>query len=156
MSLKPFQEKILEQLITQEKTLSKLYALFSEQFLQHKDFFTKMSMEEDRHAKLIEKLLEAAEKGIIFFDEGKIKTYTLTAFLSRLEELVEKAERGEFTPVTAFACAVDYESSLIEKKVFSHFDSLNEKSKGTLKILQSETLNHIERFRNAQKALKTA
>lgn len=156
MSLKPFQVKILEQMIIQERTLSKLYALFADQFPEHKDFLTKMSSEEERHAKLIEKLLEAAEKGIIFFDEGKVKTYTLNIFLSRLEELVEKAERGEFTPITAFACAVDYESSLIEKKVFSHFDSLSEKSKGTLKILQSETMGHVERFRDEQNKIKPA
>ena len=32
MELKPYQEKIIKQLITQEKMLSKLYGAFSEQF----------------------------------------------------------------------------------------------------------------------------
>ena len=97
MSLEPFQEKILEQLIHQEYLLSKLYAIFSKQFPQYKEFWTKLSKEEDRHAKLIEKLSEAAKTGLIFFDEGKIKTYTLTAFLTRLEGVIEKAERGEIS-----------------------------------------------------------
>ncbi len=153
MSIKPFQEKILQQLINQEALLSKLYSIFSKQFPQYNEFWEKLSKEEERHAKLIEKLLAATKTGKIFFDEGKIKTYTLTAFITRLEGIIEKAERGEFTYSSAFSYAVDYESSLIEKNVFSHFDSLSDKAKGTLKILQAETINHVERIRNARKAV---
>ena len=153
MSLKPFQEKILKLLIQQETLLSRLYALFSKQFPQQKEFWKKLSKEEERHAKLVEKLFEATKTGSIVFDEGKIKTYTLTAYITRLEGLVEKAERGEFTIKSAFLHAVDYESSLIEKNVFTHFDSLSDKVKGTLKILQTETINHVERIRNARKTV---
>ncbi|MFC1859010.1 ferritin family protein [Thermodesulfobacteriota bacterium] len=152
MSLKPFQEKILKQLIHQEVLLSRLYTLFSRQFPQQKEFWGKLSKEEERHAKLIEKLLEATKTGLIFFNEGKTKTYTLNAFITRLEGIIEKAESGEFDLSSAFAYAVDYESSLIEKNVFSYFDSLSDKAKGTLKILQSETVKHVERIRHAQKA----
>ena len=151
MSLEPYQEKIIKQLITQEVLLARLYAFFSRQFPPYKELWGKLSKEEERHAKLIQKLLEATKAGLIFFDEGKIKTYTLTAFITRLEGILEKAERGEFNSSSAFACAVDYESSLIEKNVFSHFDSLSDKAKGTLKILQSETIKHVERIKQAQK-----
>jgi Rubrerythrin len=153
MSLKPFQEKILQQLINQEVLLSRLYSIFSKQFPQCKEFWEKLSKEEERHAKLIEKLFEATKTGSIFFDEGKIKTYTLTAFITRLESIIEKAERGEIKYHSAFTYAVDYESSLIEKNVFSHFDSLSNKLKGTLKILQTETINHVERIKNERKAV---
>ncbi len=154
MSLKPFQENIILQLINQEKTLARLYALFSEQFPDYQEFWIKLSREEERHARLIQKLFDAAKRGKIFFDEGKMKTYTLDAFTARLKSIFEKAEKGEFTVVSAFVCAVDYETSLIEKNIFTHFDSLSDKVKTTLKILQSETLNHVERVREAQKLLK--
>ena len=153
MSLKPFQEKILEQLIEQEDLLSKLYTIFSEQFPEHKEFWGKLSQEENRHAKLITRLYQASQKGTIVFDEGKIRTYTLTAFITRLKGIIEKAERGEFTDASAFSYAVDYESSLIEKNVFSHFDSLSTKIKGTLDILRSETINHVKRIKDAKNAL---
>ena len=155
MNLKPFQEKIIEQMITQEKLLSRLYALFAEQFSPHQDFWQKLSQEEQSHAKLMEKLLEAARKGIVFFDEGKVTTTTLSVFITRLEGIVQKAERGEFTLSSAFAYGVDYETSLIEKNVFSRFDSSHEKAKAALKILQSETINHVERIRDQQKMLKS-
>ena len=153
MSIKPFQEKIIQQLINQEALLSRLYSLFSKQFPQYKEFWEKLSKEEERHAKLVEKLFEATKSGSIVFDEGKIKTYTLAAYITRLESIVEKAERGELTPVLAFSHAVDYESSLIEKNVFTHFDSLSDKIKGTLMILKTETIDHVERIKNAKKTV---
>lgn len=152
MSLETYQEKILDQLIEQEKLLSRLYALFAEQFPEQGEFWTNLSREEERHARLIEKLREAVRKGLVFFDEGKMKTYTLTAFIGQLVKIVEKAERGEFTLPSAFAHAVDYESALIEKNVFTRFDSVHEKVKGTLNILQSETLKHVDRIKSAQKS----
>lgn len=152
MSLEPFQEKIIKQLINQEVLLSRLYALFSKQFPQYEELWEKLSKEEERHAKLIEKLFEATKTGVIFFNEGKTKTYTLAAFITRLEGIIEKAERGEFNLSSAFSHAVDYESSLIEKNVFSKFDSLSDKAKGSLKILQSETIKHIKRLISAKEA----
>ena len=88
MSLQHYQEKILSQLIDQEYSLSRLYGLFAEQFPGMTDFWIKLSREEKRHAQLIEKLREAEKKGIVMFDEGKVKTYTLNTFLERLEKII--------------------------------------------------------------------
>ena len=151
MSLESLQEKILKQLINQEVLLSRLYALFSRQFPLYKDLWEKLSKEEERHAKLIEKLFEATKTGVICFSEGKIKTESLAVFITRLEGIIEKAERGELNLSEAFTYAVDYESSLIEKNVFLRFVPLRDKAKGTLKILQSETIKHVERIKHAQK-----
>jgi len=151
VDLKPYQEKIIQQMVTQEKLLSRLYALFAQQFPEYAEFWGKLSKEEETHSKLIEKLWEAEKKGLVFFDEGRVKTNTLNLLIGRLEEVVEKAERRGFDLPAAFAYAVDYESALIEKNVFTHFDSLNDKIKGSLKRLQSETLKHVERIRHMQK-----
>ena len=80
MSLKPYQEKMIQQFITQERLLSKLYAAFAEKFPSYHEFWKKLSQEEERHARLIEKLSQAEKKGLILFDEGVVKTYTLNAF----------------------------------------------------------------------------
>ncbi len=69
---------------------------------------------------MIEKLRASEKKGRIFFDEGRVKTYTLNLIIGRLEEIVGKAEKRGFDLPAAFACAVDYESALIEKGVFTH------------------------------------
>jgi len=151
VSLKPYQEKIIQQMITQENLLSRLYALFAQQFPEYAEFWGKLSEEEAVHSKLIEKLWEIEKKGLVFFDEGRVKTNTLNLIIGRLEEIVGKAEKCGFDLPAAFACALDYESALIEKGVFTHFDSLDEKIKGSLKRLQDETLKHVERIGHMQK-----
>ena len=154
MDLNPFQEKILKQLISQERMLSELYGYFAKQFPQYKKFWEKLSREEEQHARIVQKLFNAVKKEKVLFDEGKIKTYTLDVFITRLDGILQKAKNQEFTLSTAIACAVDYETSLIEKNIFSHFDSLNDKVRQTLKILQSETLKHIESIKRVQQAQK--
>jgi hypothetical protein len=150
IGVEPYQEKIIQQMVTQEKLLSKMYALFAQQFPEYAEFWGRLSKEEESHSKLIEKLWEAEDKGLVSFEEGKIKTYTLELLVGRLQELVEKAEKGDFTLPAAFAHAVDYETALIEKNIFTHFDSSNEKIKRRLKMLQDETLDHVERIKQTQ------
>ena len=110
MDLKPFQEKIIEQMIIQETMLSELYEYFSKQFPKYKKFWLEISSEEERHAKLLQKLLNAAQKGHIVFSEGKIKTYTLDAFIKRLDDLLKKAKNNEFTLKSAL---INYEGTFI-------------------------------------------
>jgi len=153
MELKAHQEKIIKQLITQEEMLSKLYGHFSQQFPEYSQFWNQLSKEEHRHARLIQKLFDAAKKGKIFFDEGKITTYTLNAFVSRLEQILQKAVKGEYDIKTALVCAMDYENSLIEKNIFTHFDSLSDKVKSILEILHSETIDHVESIRKVQQTV---
>lgn len=151
MVLNAHQEEIIKQLITQEEMLSKLYGHFSQQFSEYSNFWNQLSKEEHKHARLIQKLLDAAKREKIFFDEGKITTYTLNGFISRLEQILQKAIKGEYNIKTALVCAMDYENSLIEKNIFTHFDSLSDKVKSTLKILHSETTDHIESIRKVHK-----
>ncbi len=151
MTLQAGQEEILEQLIRQERLLSRLYGLFSEHFSAFQDFWANLSREEERHARIIEKLQSAAQKGSVFFDQGAVRSQTLNLFIQRLEDLVKKAERNEFTPSSAFSCAIDYETALIEKDVFSRFEAIHPKAKSALMVLRSETKNHVEHVREFRK-----
>jgi hypothetical protein len=112
-----------------------------------------LSLAEVRHAKLLKKLKEAAYIDQISFDEGNLTKTTLNAYLIRLDDLLQKAKKGEFTLQAALSCAADYESSLVEKKVFSLFDSSNKKSKEVLETLQYETEKHVEFIKNVQRSV---
>lgn len=146
MVLNPNQEKIIQQLITLERLLSILYAKFAEEFPDHANFWEKISKEE-AHAKLIEKLRQAEQKGLLFFKEGKINNISLNVITDRLKKMIEEAKKGKFNLLSALTCAKDYETALIEKNVFTLFDPVNTKVKTTLEILQSDTLGHIEKVK---------
>jgi hypothetical protein len=153
MSLKPYQEKIIQQMIDQERLLSKIYALFADKFPQYNEFWMELSKEEERHAGLIEKLQEAEKKGLVFFDEGKTRSITLTAFITYLENQYQRALQKEYGITAAFSCAFDLEQALIEKDVFTRFDSITEKTRGTMNRLKTETNNHLEKIRQMRKKI---
>ncbi len=154
MGLDPAQEEIVRLLILQEKKISELYELFGRQFPQQEGFWKNLSIEEKKHAQWLEKLLEAAKSGKILFNQKKITIHTLSAFIDRLEDILSRAKRKEFTLTSALHCAVDYESSLIEKNIFSHFDSPHEKIEEILKKIQKETENHVESIKKVQAYVK--
>ena len=153
MALKPYQEKIIQQMIDQERLLSELYAVFAKEFPQYSDFWMELSEEEKKHAGLISKLEEAEKKGLVFFDEGKTRAKTLSVFISYLEKQYQKALNKEFSVASAFSCAFDLEQALIEKEAFSRFDSLTEKTRGAMNKLKTETNIHMEKIRQKRKEI---
>ena len=153
MVLSLSQNEIFDKLIRQEELIGELYALFSSQFPQHASFWKELSLAEVRHAKLLRKLKDASQKAQISFDESNITIITLNAYLDRLGEVLEKARKGEFSLQTALSCAVDYDSSLVERKIFTFFDSTNEKHREVLGTLQSETEEHVEYIKRIQRSV---
>jgi len=156
MGLQTYQEKMLTLLERQELMLAELYEAFAQTFPKHTEFWTGLAKEEQRHAQLIAKLREASQKGVVVFDEGKMKTYTLQAFIDNLEKILVRAKNKEISLASAFAFAVDFENSLIEKNVFANFNAITEKAQGVLKVLQAETLNHMDRIKKQRLATTAA
>lgn len=148
MAIKPYQEKILRLYEDQEHQLSRLYDTFGRQFPEDKAFWRQLAKEEEMHAHIIARLRDAAEKGTLLFDEGKIKTYTLSAMIDRLTLLQKDAEEGKMGRRRALAQAMDLESALIEKGVFTHFEALSDKARSVLKRLNGDTLDHVARVRH--------
>ncbi|MFH1983521.1 MAG: bacteriohemerythrin [Pseudomonadota bacterium] len=152
MALKPYQQKILELYEDQERQLAMLYSCFGRQFPNDNAFWGQLVREEEMHARLISKLNAAVDTGALLFDEGKVKTYTLSAMIERLDVLRRKAEAGQMDRRGALAQALDLESALIEKGVFTHFEALNDKARVVLKRLNGETLDHVARVRRMRDA----
>lgn len=156
MGLKDYQNKIIQQFQTQEHLLADLYAEFGRRFPEDRDFWDRLVREETMHAQLIEKLHDVVGKGTMIFDEGKVKTYTLKAMIERIEALVERARRGGLNRREALAQAMDLESALIEKGVFTHFEPMTDKARAVLKRLNSETLDHVDRVRSMYASVRPA
>jgi hypothetical protein len=72
---------MIELMERQERLLAKLYGGFARNFPDHADFWNGLAQEELRHAELIQKLDAASQKGVVLFNEGKIKARTLLIFI---------------------------------------------------------------------------
>ena len=149
--LEPYQKTIIELFYKQEVLLSRLYEKFAAQFPQYADFWCALSLEEKEHAKWIKKFYHAEKEDLVFFDEGRVKTYTLQTMVGHIEKVLDAVDQGGFSLEKAIAYTLDFERSLIEKDVFKHFQSANKGVRVIMEKLERETKNHI----NKAQALKT-
>ena len=156
MTMKPYQEKIIQLYETQERQLAELYSAFSDRFETDRVFWRELAAEEAKHAEIVAKLYSAVEKGGVLFDEGKVKTYTLAKMIEHTEALLDQARRGAMDRIVALSQAVDLESSLIEKGVFSHFEALTDKAQAVLKRLNRETMDHVTLVRRVRDGARDA
>lgn len=145
--LQKYQKEIITLMHKQELLLSELYRIFSKQFPDYAHFWKELANEEERHAQWINHLFELVEQDQILFEEGQVKTYTLQTFIEGLEKDVQRAIAKEFDFQEAVALTNNYETSLIEKKMFEKFVPANEEVKRVMKSLSSETKEHIRRSR---------
>ena len=144
--LEDYQKKIIYLLYKQELLLAKLYEIFAGQFPDFKDFWQELAKDELQHAEWIKKFYHAEEKDLVAFSEGKIKTYPMNIFIDNIEKTIRRAEKkGELTLKMAIAYTLDFERSLIEKNVFSHFKIIDEKMQGIMVKLASETRKHVKK-----------
>ena len=143
--LETYQKKIIELMYKQEILLAKLYKLFAVQFPDHKDFWRDLAKDELQHAGWIKKFYQAEKKDLIAFSEGKVKTYTMDTFIENLEEIIQRAENGEINLKMAISYTLDFERSLIEKNVFTHFEIIDKKLAGIMTKLESGTRRHVKK-----------
>lgn len=143
--LEVYQKKIIELLYKQEVLLAKLYKIFADQFPDYKDFWKELVKDELQHAKWIKKFYHAEKKDLVGFSEGKIKTSTMEIFIGHVEKVIQQAKNGEINVKMAVAYTLDFERSLIEKNVFTHFEILDKRVKEIMTKLDSETRKHIKK-----------
>ena len=143
--LSDYQKKIIELMGEQELLLAKLYNIFADQFLDHKDFWQDLAKDELQHAEWVKKFYQAEKEDLVAFSEGKVNVYSMNAFIENLEKTIQRAENGEINLKMAISYTLDFERSLIEKNTFSRFEIIDEKLAGIMTKLESETRRHLKK-----------
>lgn len=142
----PYQVKMMELYIEQELTLAKLYRGFSALYPEHASFWNSLARDELEHAGWIKVLRDYATKGMLSFQDGRTKTYTIATFIGYIHETAKKAQ-GDKTPlVRALSIASDIENSLLEKNIFGHFTGESPEVRQILRVLQEGQRNHASRI----------
>lgn len=144
-TLKPYQKQSIALLLKIFGMLGDLYVLFAELFPEDAEIWQELASNEHKHLDWLGQLLLSAEKGLVIFSEGKIKTYTLEAFLAYLTGIMTQAENGEMSLAQAKTLACDLENSLIIRRVFDHFDAPSPAIKAIITRMQYAAEHHHRR-----------
>jgi len=145
--VKPYQQKIIELYIQQELKLAELYKLLSETVPSLATEFASMQAEELNHAQWVEYLGKGAVRGDVLFHEDKTRSYTLQAFLDHIAAAIKRAAGSSLTPQEALSLSMNMEDSLLERKVFDHFQGDSADVVRVLKRLHAETTEHLAGIR---------
>jgi len=154
MPLTETQLKVIKLLAEHEKAISHLYKEYARKFPEQKDFWSKIAVEEIEHASWIFKLRSQAEKGSLYFKEGRFKTEAIETSLEYVKSQITEAQNNKISAKNALSVARDLESGLIEKKFFEVFEPDCREIKQVLLDLAAATREHYNRIEKVWKETK--
>ena len=146
MPLTETQLKVIKLLAEHEKAISQLYREYARKFPVQKDFWSKIAAEEIEHASWIFKLRSQAEKGSLYFKEGRFKIEAIKTSLEYVKSQITEAQNNKISAKNALSVARDLESGLIEKKFFEIFEPDCREIKQVLLDLAAATREHCNRI----------
>jgi len=149
IGLEKKQIEVIELLAEHEKAISQLYKEYARKFPEQKDFWSKIAEEEIEHASWIFKLRSQAEKGSLYFKEGRFKTEAIKTSLEYVKSQIAEAQNSKISAKNALSVARDLESGLIEKKFFEIFEPDCREIKQVLLNLAAATREHYNRIEKA-------
>lgn len=142
--LAAYQHKIIELMIEQERLISQIYQMFAEHFPLHKEFWLGLASREMERAEWIDHLHKMIEKEKASFDEGKVKSYTLTAFITYLENIIAEIKINPNLKISrAFFLAKEISSALMERNIFTRFEGHSREIKEILALLEKDTKENL-------------
>ncbi|MCX6741343.1 MAG: hypothetical protein NTY61_03020 [Candidatus Parcubacteria bacterium] len=140
------QSSILKSLANNELLLYKLYQVYSDKFLELRDFWSRISQEEVDHANWIEQLFKQSADGSLFINTNRFHQEAIKLFSDHIKTETEKALSINVSAREAVGIALDMERALIEHKFFEVFQTDRLPPQELLNRLAISTNGHIVRL----------
>lgn len=140
-------EDVLELMRSYELLLKDLYKLFADKIPTEKDFWMKLSEEENKHAYWLEVLgVNMQKQELSLNGDSRFNLPLIKSSIEHVKEAVEDFNKIELNLFDALIFAKDIENSMIEKKFFEVFYGINDDFDRVMKLLKEETEKHSERI----------
>ena len=151
MPLLSYQHKIVDLMIEQELTLAELYLFLSKRYSEQGDFWLSLQGEELKHAQWVDYLKERVMAGTALFYEDRTRTVTIQSFIDHVNSIIKKFKTRKMPLKAALSLAVDIEASMLEQKVFKHFEGDDPELVRTLRKLSEDTARHLMIVQNMRR-----
>ncbi|HBI16531.1 MAG TPA: hypothetical protein DDY52_00010 [Candidatus Moranbacteria bacterium] len=140
-------DDVLELMRSYELILKDLYQLFADKIPTEKEFWKKLSEEENKHAYWLEVLnMNIQKRDISLNDDERFNLPLIKSSTEHAKEALEDFSKMELTLFDALVFAKDVENSMIEKKFFEVFYGISDDFDRVMKLLKEETEKHSERI----------
>lgn len=140
-------EDVLELMRSYELLLKDLYALFADKIPAEKEFWLKLSEEENKHAYWLEVLgMNMQKQGLSLNNDERFNIPLIKGSISHVLEAVDDFRKVEVSLFDALTFASDTENSMIEKKFFEVFYGQSEEFDKVMDLLKEGTNEHRQRI----------
>lgn len=138
---------VLELMRSYELILKDLYQLFAQKIPAEKEFWLKISEEENKHAYWLEVLgMNIQKQGLSLNDDERFNVPLIKSSIEHVLEAMEDFEKVDLSFFDALSFAKDVENSMMEKKFFEVFYGINDDFDRVMKLLKEGTEEHRERI----------
>lgn len=148
--------KLLNLLMEYERSIHELYSVYAVRLPGHEAFWKKLSEEELLHARSVEVIAKAAERGTIVVNRDAFKIPAVQSALNFLKNEIKEAATAPLSQLSALAIAVSIEQSIIDHKFYALLPQDHPKTKRIFEALHDEAVRHrgeIERLWNEAKKI---
>lgn len=148
MPLLPYQQKIVDLMIRSELSLAELYLFLSKRYTAEADFWLSLQREELEHAQWIDYLKSRVMAGTALFYEDQTRPLRIESFIDHVNNTLMKFKTRKMPLKAALSLSADIESSMLEQKVFQHFEGDDLDLVQTLRRLSSDTAKHLQKVKD--------
>ncbi len=132
---------IVAELAENELMVHNLYRHYAESFPDLERFWIEIAEDETKHYNVLNDLDQIAEKGEVQIEKDRFKVEMVDFVRKYLEERIAEQNPSQRA---ALANAINIESSMLEKGIFTIFQTDSPALKNALDILQKETEQHLK------------
>jgi len=140
-----------------ERTVEKLYRLFTERNPEQAEFWTDLADKEKGHAKLLEEFCGKIEKDEASVRRKFIDQEELKNSIKKCEEILERTKSSVINYsvfIEQLNEAVELERRLVKKEFFEVLKTDDRLLKKVLKKLKKDTIKHRKRLEKARRTEK--
>jgi rubrerythrin len=142
VGFKKEQKIIMDLLVKNEETMSKLYKLCAKKFPDLRDFWLGLASDELEHADSIHRLSLHIKKGTVCLSADRFMGQDIQIVLDSVKDAMAQIKKQRITLIDALSIGLYIERSLMERRFFEVFTTVHEELKQTLLDLEKSVDEH--------------
>jgi CTP:phosphocholine cytidylyltransferase-like protein len=133
---------IMEILIDHEEAISRLYEAYAQKFPDHKEFWSKVSLDEKDHAEQIRQLSQMIKEGHAQFDFNTYKPIIIKISMDYIKKEVARTKNEEISMRTAISVALHIENAIVDGEVYESFKGYTAEAKSFIRECAASFAEH--------------
>ena len=147
MSISSDYSTVFENMLNYEKKLHLIYNMLAIKFLEHKDFWRDIASDENTHALMLESFISSYNKDKESFAKNRNFHFEeIEKNLSMANDFLDELQSGDISLEHAMKFALEAESSLVERDIFTCHDNDPDELKRIFKVLYGQSVEHYTKI----------